>query len=137
MEATHFPHLDAAAIPDFDRALIVTSELCAFPPDQAMPAMRSMTNLNRRGRSPEFNRLMGPQPDGPTIGYLGDHPIASAVVDHFGRRYLYVGAAPRRPNGQYDADALGAGEFLMEPGLVYRCDPMPTPGILKRLLHLE
>ena len=99
--------------------------------------MRSMTNLNRRGRSPEFNRLMGPQPDGPTIGYLGGHPIASAVVDHFGRRYLYVGAAPRRPNGQYDADALGAGEFLMEPGLVYRCDPMPTPGILKRLLHLE
>jgi len=80
---------------------------------------------------------MDPRPDGPIIGYYAGQPIPSAVVDYFGRRYLYVGAVPRRANGQYDAEALGPGEFLMEPGLVYRCDPMPNPGILKRLLHLE
>jgi hypothetical protein len=43
-----------------------------------------------------------------------------AAVDYFGRRYVYAGVAPRRRNGKYDGDALRWGEWIVEPGLVYR-----------------
>ena len=55
-------------------------------------------------------------------GILNDRPIPAAVVDYFGRRYIYAGIAPRRHNGQYDVEALAIGERLVEPGLVYRSE---------------
>ena len=68
----------------------------------------------------DFVMLVDPRPAGPVLGYFRGHPIASAVIDYFGRRYVYAGVAPRGRNGRYDVDALAKGERLMEPGLVYR-----------------
>ena len=68
--------------------------------------------------------LVDPQPAGPLLGYYKDRPIPAAVVDYFGRRYIYAGIAPRRHNGQYDVEALASGERLVQPGLVYRFEEM-------------
>jgi hypothetical protein len=73
-----------------------------------------------RGVEVDLVMLVDPKPAGPILGYFRDQPIASAVIDYFGRRYVYAGVAPRRRNGGYDVDALEKGERLMEPGLVYR-----------------
>ena len=70
----------------------------------------------------EYLILVDPQPAGPLLGYYYDRPIPAAVVDYFGRRYIYAGIAPRRHNGQYDVEALAIGERLVEPGLVYRSE---------------
>jgi hypothetical protein len=67
----------------------------------------------------EYLILVDPKPAGPVLGYYNDRPIPAAIVDYFGRRYIYAGIAPRHPNGRYDIDALAAGERLVEPGLVY------------------
>jgi hypothetical protein len=56
------------------------------------------------------------------MGFYSDQPIPASIVDDFGRRFVYAGIAPRRWNGQYDVDALKAGEFIVEPGLIYRLD---------------
>lgn len=53
------------------------------------------------------------------IGYLGDRPIFSKVVDSSGTRYRYVGLASRLPGGRYDVQSLAPGEWIVEPGLVY------------------
>ena len=72
----------------------------------------------------EYLILVDPQPAGPVLGYYKDRPIPAAVVDYFGRHYIYAGIAPRRHNGQYDVEALAIGERLVEPGLVYRFEEM-------------
>jgi hypothetical protein len=59
-------------------------------------------------------------PRGPRLGRYADHEIAESIVDSFGRRYVYAGIAPRCWNGQFDVDALQPGEFILQPGLVYR-----------------
>jgi len=66
--------------------------------------------------------LHRPKPDGPLIGYYGANPIAAAVVDEFGRRYLYAGVGPRRRDGRVDEKSLQPGEWLTESGLIYRWD---------------
>jgi hypothetical protein len=63
--------------------------------------------------------LVEPRADGPVVGYYGDHPIAAAVVDYFGRHYTYAGVMTRRRSGQYDVESLRPGEWIIEPGLVY------------------
>jgi hypothetical protein len=73
-----------------------------------------------RGRPVEYLVLVEPRPAGPVVGFLAGNPIPEAVVDYFGRRYVYAGVAPRRRNGQYDGEALRQGEWIVEPGLVYR-----------------
>ena len=72
----------------------------------------------------EYLILVDPQPVGPVLGYYKDRPIPAAVVDYFGRHYIYAGIALRRNNGQYDVKALAIGERLVEPGLVYRFEEM-------------
>lgn len=67
----------------------------------------------------EYSMLHDTTPAGPIIGTYGDVEIAEAVIDAFGRRFVYVGVAPRRANGRFDDSALGAGEFILSPGLVY------------------
>ena len=52
------------------------------------------------------------------VGYLADRPIF--VVDSTGSRYRYVGLASRLPDGRYDVQALSPGEWIVEPGLIYR-----------------
>jgi hypothetical protein len=71
------------------------------------------------GRPVEYFILVEPHADGPVVGYYAGNPIPAAVVDYFGRRYSYAGVAPRRRGGQYDVEALGPGEWIVEPGLVY------------------
>jgi hypothetical protein len=71
-------------------------------------------------RPVEYLVLVEPRPAGPVVGFLAGNPIPEAVVDYFGRRYVYAGVAPRRRNGKYDGDALRRGEWIVEPGLVYR-----------------
>jgi hypothetical protein len=72
------------------------------------------------GRPVDYFILVEPRADGPLLGYYAGRPIPSAVVDYFGRCYSYVGVAPRRRGGHYDVEALGPGEWIIEPGLVYR-----------------
>jgi len=73
----------------------------------------------------EYLILVDPRPDGPSLGFYRDKPIAAAVVDYFGRRYVYSGIATRRRDGQYNVDALRKEERLVEPGLIYCFDPGP------------
>lgn len=54
------------------------------------------------------------------VGYLADRPIFSTVVDSTGIRYRDVGLASRLPDGRYDVQALFPGEWIVEPGLIYR-----------------
>ncbi|MFB9979263.1 hypothetical protein ACFSQQ_13695 [Mesorhizobium kowhaii] len=54
------------------------------------------------------------------VGYLADRPIFSAVIDTFGDHYHYVGLAPRLGDGRYDVETLSPGEWIVEPGLIYR-----------------
>jgi hypothetical protein len=76
-------------------------------------------------RNPFANlkRVVAPRADGAVVGFCGNHPIAAAVVDHWGHRFVYAGAAPRRCDGQYDYEALCSSEWIVEPGLVYASDP--------------
>ena len=60
--------------------------------------------------------------DGPMLGFCAGQPIFSAVVDGFGRRYVFAGVAVRRRDGDVDLAALRRGEWLLEPGLIYRSD---------------
>lgn len=57
---------------------------------------------------------------GRRIGFLGEQEIAQAIVDKYGRHFVYAGVAPRKPNGQFDRNALATGEFIVRPGLIYR-----------------
>ncbi len=66
--------------------------------------------------------VIEPQADGPVVGFYAGHPIAAAVVDYFGRRYIYAGVAARHDDGQYDFKALAPGEWIVEPGLIYAHD---------------
>ena len=80
------------------------------------------------GRHVDYLMLSDPRPDGPVVGFFRDRSIAAAVVDYFGRRYVFSGLASRRRNGQYDIDAFARGEWLVEPGLVYAHDSAPGRG---------
>lgn len=69
---------------------------------------------------PDFHLIVDPRPEGPAIGFYAGRPFSETVADYFGRRFTFTGIAPRRRNGQYDLAALRHGEFIMEPGLLYR-----------------
>ncbi len=70
--------------------------------------------------------MIEPHPAGSAIGRLAETTISETMTDLFGRRFTYVGLAPRRHNGRYDLDSLRPGEFIVEPGLLYRLDD-PRP----------
>jgi hypothetical protein len=73
-----------------------------------------------------------PRPAGPLVGYYAGQPIAAAVVDYFGRRFIYAGIAPRLRNGCFDVGSLRAGEWIVEPGLVYYRDPKEPDDALRK-----
>jgi hypothetical protein len=54
------------------------------------------------------------------MGFYACQEIPASVADEFGRRFVYAGVAPRKPNGMFDVDALATGEFIVPPGLIYR-----------------
>ncbi|MFO1057752.1 MAG: hypothetical protein U1E53_12395 [Dongiaceae bacterium] len=69
-----------------------------------------------------LHHLDEPQPEGPVIGSYAGAAIAATVVDLKGRRYRFAGVMPRRAEGCYDLGALAEGEWIVEPGLIYRWD---------------
>ena len=71
-------------------------------------------------RAVEYAMIVEPRPEGAVIGYFAGEPISERVIDTFGRRFAYVGLASRRRDGEFDADQLKVGEFIAQPGLVYR-----------------
>ena len=73
----------------------------------------------RQQRPDIFSIMVEPRPAGPVIGFYRDLPIAERVVDLFGRCFTYAGIVGRRRDGQYDADRLTSGQFIVEPGMVY------------------
>lgn len=80
--------------------------------------MFASTHLDTRVA--EYSLIVEPRAEGAVIGYFAGQPISEGVVDAFGRRFSYVGLASRRRDGQFDVAQLKAGEFIAEPGLVYR-----------------
>ncbi len=73
-----------------------------------------------RNRRIEYSILHAPRPVGATIGTFHGEEISEAVMDEFGRLYRYAGVAPLRMDGRFDDEALQPGEFIVQPGLVYR-----------------
>jgi hypothetical protein len=71
-------------------------------------------------RDAAYSMIIEPRREGAVIGYFADEPISERVVDTFGRCFAYIGLASRRRDGKFDADQLKVGEFIAEPGLVYR-----------------
>lgn len=57
---------------------------------------------------------------GAIVGSLADKPIHEAVIDENGNRYHFAGLASRDANGRYDVFSLKTGEWIVEPGLIYR-----------------
>ena len=70
----------------------------------------------------EYFVLANLREEGAIIGQLAGHPIADSVVDASGQRYRFVGVAPRDRTGRFDVEALRAGEWIVQPGLVYAAD---------------
>lgn len=75
----------------------------------------------------EYFVLANLKEQGAIIGQLAGHPIADTVVDASGLRYRYVGVAPRDRTGRFDVEALRAGEWIVQPGLVYAADGKASP----------
>ena len=55
-----------------------------------------MSRATLLDRYSDYFLLVKPRPAGARIGSYNGDPIPAAVVDEFGRRYVYVGLAPRR-----------------------------------------
>jgi hypothetical protein len=70
---------------------------------------------------------------GELIGSYRDQPIYETVTDEFGRRYTYLGLAPRLRSGKFDPDALAAGEFILMPGLLYVLEELPKSALRAKL----
>ncbi|HWA80756.1 MAG TPA: hypothetical protein VG848_10670 [Acetobacteraceae bacterium] len=81
-----------------------------------MPSPRALS----QAQTIEYSLLHHTTMDGPVIGTYMDQPIAEAVIDETGRRYVYAGLVPRGRGGRFDTGALRPGEFILQPGLIYR-----------------
>ena len=81
-----------------------------------------LTSKASRRVPTEYFVLANLKEQGAIIGQLAGHPIADTVVDASGSRYRYVGVATRDANGRFDVEALRAGEWIVQPGLVYAAD---------------
>ena len=74
-----------------------------------------------RSRPPiEYSILHDAKPVGPAIGIYAGCSFSDIVIDRYGRLFDFTGVAPRQMNGQLDVDALRPGEFILQPGLIYR-----------------
>jgi hypothetical protein len=82
--------------------------------------------MPRLGRAGQY-LLSEIRADGPVLGYCAGQPIWEAVVDRLGHRYVFTGVAVYRRDGRIDLNALGRGERLLEPGLIYRRDRSEKP----------
>lgn len=84
-------------------------------------------HLSARSIPIEYYVLRLADPAAPPVGsvvagYLAGRPILATVQDSAGSRYRYVGLATRLCDGRYDVQSLSAGEWIVEPGLIYRSE---------------
>ncbi len=79
-----------------------------------------MLARTRRAHTLEYSMLHNIKPEGPVIGRLDGREFSEFIQDEFGRIFSYSGVAPRRSNGQFDDAALKDGEFIVQPGLIYK-----------------
>ena len=86
-----------------------------------MPAFTIQTDCHS-----EYRRLAWARPAGPVIGVFGGQLVSSAVVDKSGHRYVYAGVISWNRHSRYGAELLGPGEWIVEPGIVYREDNLGT-----------
>ena len=90
----------------------------------AMPRMR----IGRRSFPFEYYilKIVDPSAEGPggciVCGHLADRPIFATVIDSSGDRYHYVGLASRLSDGQFDVESLSPGEWIVDPGLIYKSE---------------
>jgi hypothetical protein len=103
-----------------------------------MPAGLSGADMRKRTLSPpammrrnqhqpiEYYLLDRVRCEGALLGYLGGEPIRAAAVDDWGRRYEFAGVVSFRADGQYDLRCVKPGEFIVEPGLIYRLQERPS-----------
>jgi hypothetical protein len=97
----------------------------------------AIANKNKEERMPlatvsrvppvDYYILHDAVPAGSVIGLYAGREIRACVIDDLGRRYVYAGIAPRLSNDQFDTRALRDGEFILQPGLVYRLETKPSP----------
>ncbi|QKC80612.1 hypothetical protein [Mesorhizobium sp. NZP2077] len=86
-----------------------------------------LTSKASRRVPTEYFVLANLREQGTIIGRLAGHPIADTVVDARGRRYQFVGVAPRDRTGRFDVEALRTGEWIVQPGLIYAADGKASP----------
>lgn len=94
-----------------------------------------LTSKASRRVPTEYFVLANLKEQGAIIGRLAGHPIADTVVDASGSRYRYVGVATRDADGRFDVEALRAGEWIVQPGLVYAADGKAASAPSKPLLR--
>jgi hypothetical protein len=86
------------------------------------PVLMNQTPLPRaakRSRPVDYFMLQEPHGEGPSVGSFAGQAISERIIDYLGQCYRFAGIAPRLGDGRYDVDALRAGEWLVEPGLIY------------------
>lgn len=67
------------------------------------------------------HRILGHvQSAGQLLGHFAGHPIYSVVIDQAEQHYNFLGVASCYPDGKYDLRRLKPGEFILDPGLIYR-----------------
>jgi len=74
----------------------------------------------------EYFVLANLQAAGSVVGHLAGEPIRDAVIDEGGRRYRFAGVMPRTATGRFAVEALRPGEWIVQPGLIYRLEE-PAP----------
>jgi len=84
-----------------------------------------MSRIASRSRPVDYYILQEPRGEGPVVGTFAGQAICERVIDFLGDCYRFVGIAPRLRDGRYDTEALRAGEWLMEPGLIYAHEARP------------
>lgn len=94
-------------------------------PPQMRPQSSRLTVM--RSFPTEFLILPRTSDEGPPIGFIGGRPIAEHIVDQWGRRYVYCGLVPRLASGAFNLKLMKAGEWIVEPGLLYRRDDGKIP----------
>jgi hypothetical protein len=77
-----------------------------------------------RSRSTEYTYfvVVDPRPVGTPLGIYDGAPIFPQVFDCFGRCYSFAGIATRQTSRFVDPSLLGRGEWLVEPGMIYKLE---------------
>ena len=60
--------------------------------------------------------------DGPVVGFINQRPIVERIRDKWGRCYVYCGVAPTLATGSLNLSLIRDGEWIVEPGLLYRLE---------------